>query len=206
MSAAVGYIANINAFVGGALSVCLNGFLIFTVLKSKSTTTGYHKWIAMSSAAFDFTFSILTAFACPRLAIDSSVLFVKGGIFVPFLYGRILLVIWIILLCTNIIISPSQFIFQYLQICRSQWMTIYGHRSFFIFLITFFLAWSAAAMLIIAAYPDEADLAFFNDIASHINLNEHRAYLVACLRPPTYSSTSSSVPTTRCSKTAGAAA
>ncbi|KAK5973899.1 hypothetical protein GCK32_022204, partial [Trichostrongylus colubriformis] len=112
----------------------------------------------------------------------SSVLFIKGGFRLPLLYGRCLLVIWIILLCTSIIVPPCLFVFQYIQVCRAQWMTLYGRRSFSLFLIPFGLAWSAASMLIVSAYPNDHDLAYFDDIASHMYMNEPRAYLVACLR------------------------
>uniref|UniRef100_A0A7I4YNQ1 G protein-coupled receptor n=1 Tax=Haemonchus contortus TaxID=6289 RepID=A0A7I4YNQ1_HAECO len=113
----------------------------------------------------------------------SSVMFMKGGLRLPLIYGRILLVIWIILLCTSIIVSPCLFIFQYLQVCRAQWMTVYGRRSFLLFLTPIGIAWSAASMLIICAYPDAHELAYFDNIALHLYLNEPRAYLVASFQP-----------------------
>ncbi|XGW26142.1 hypothetical protein V3C99_007055, partial [Haemonchus contortus] len=182
----ISIVANFNAGVSGVLSLCLNLFLILTITKGRSTIWGYYKWIIISSSIFDLTFSAINAFACPTVAAIgnlSSVMFVKGGFRLPIIYGRALLIIWIFLLCTSIIVSPCLFIFQYLQVCRAQWMTVYGRRSFLLFLTPIGIAWSAASMLIISAYPDVHELAYFDDIALHLYLNEPRAYLVASFRP-----------------------
>ncbi|VDO28274.1 unnamed protein product [Haemonchus placei] len=58
-------VANINAVVSGLFSLSLNGFIIVVILKGKSTSTGYYKWIIISTAIFDVTFSAINAFACP---------------------------------------------------------------------------------------------------------------------------------------------
>ncbi|VDO28273.1 unnamed protein product [Haemonchus placei] len=65
---------------------------------------------------------------------------------------------------------------------RAQWMTVYGRRSLLLFLTPIAIAWSAASILITSAYPDVHDVAYFDDIALHLYLNEPRAYLVASFR------------------------
>uniref|UniRef100_A0A7I4YP60 G_PROTEIN_RECEP_F1_2 domain-containing protein n=1 Tax=Haemonchus contortus TaxID=6289 RepID=A0A7I4YP60_HAECO len=185
MATHVSLVANINAVVSGLFSLSLNGFIIVVILKGKSTTTGYYKWIIISTAIFDVTFSVINAFACPTIAAigsESSVIIVKGGLQIPFLYGRILLIIWVILLCTSIVVSPCSFIFQYFQVCRAQWMALYGKRLLFALVIPFGLASVAASMLCVSAYPDAEDYSHFDPIALRLYLNEPRAYLVASLR------------------------
>ncbi|KAK6751969.1 hypothetical protein RB195_003407 [Necator americanus] len=177
--------ANINAYVSGAISICANTYLMIAISRSRvKAAIGLYRWMMVLSTAFDIVFSTLNAVACPTIAAVtnmSSVLFVKGGLFVPHSIGRALLNIWIALLCLSIIVSPCLFVFRYFQLCRRNWVALYGGRIFFVFLIPVLFSLLTAFMLNFAAYPSPEDIEYFSDIAYSINVNGYRAFLVASL-------------------------
>ncbi|EPB77011.1 hypothetical protein ANCCEY_03919 [Ancylostoma ceylanicum] len=111
----------------------------------------------------------------------SSLLIVKGGLEMPMHFRRVTLVLFIVLLCQSIVTPPCLFVFRYLQICKSNFLTNnYGHLKFLL-IIPVLMSGTASLMLCYASWPTEFDLKFFKDIAYEINVKRTTDFLVASL-------------------------
>ncbi|VDM53289.1 unnamed protein product [Angiostrongylus costaricensis] len=111
-------LSSINSYVFGVISISLNSFLIYVIRNRPSRVIGSYKQLMVACAGFDICFSAvyITFAATPEM---SALLIVNGGIEMPTICGRVLLVIFVLLFCQSLIIPPSMFVFRYLQICSS---------------------------------------------------------------------------------------
>ncbi|VDO23045.1 unnamed protein product, partial [Heligmosomoides polygyrus] len=110
--------------------------------------------------------STLTVFSAREY---SALLMVNGGFVLPEIWGRVLLIIFIFLLCHSIILPPCLFVFRYLQICRYDMVSP-----------TFLSVWTCGT-LCFAAWPTPSDLKHFAPIAFEINVRRNTTFLVATL-------------------------
>ncbi|EYB94662.1 hypothetical protein Y032_0168g160 [Ancylostoma ceylanicum] len=112
----------------------------------------------------------------------ASLLIVKGGITMPMAWARATLVIFMLLLCQSIVTPPCLFVFRYLQICKTNFLTNNYRVLRYLLLIPLFISTSSCAVVCFASWPTAFDLAFFDEIAVNINVQRNTTYLVATLQ------------------------
>ncbi|KAK6023321.1 hypothetical protein OSTOST_10896, partial [Ostertagia ostertagi] len=120
MSVAQSGLSTINSIIFGVAAIVLNIFLIYVIRKKATNLFGGYKHMMIAYAAFDAFFSAVDIICSPTFAATpemSALLIVNGGLEMPTICGRILLVLFVFLLCTSIVIPACLFVFRYLQIC-----------------------------------------------------------------------------------------
>ncbi|EPB78119.1 7TM chemoreceptor [Ancylostoma ceylanicum] len=170
--------------IASSLSIVLNTLLIYVAHGRKNSVIGPYRYMIIATSIFDLCFSIVSLIASPTIAAvtaESSVLFVKAGLKMSLSSGRFLLVCWIYLLCLSIVIPPCNFIFRYIQVCRTH--LVDRKRVFKIFLVPSLVAVLGATLLGFAAWPSPKDVRAFQNIAFRINTNTTKSFLVASLAP-----------------------
>ncbi|KJH41400.1 7TM chemoreceptor [Dictyocaulus viviparus] len=178
-------LSTINSCVFGFISIALNGFLIFVIYKQKSRVLESYKYVMIACAIFDICFSSVYIVASPTFAATtekSALLIVNGGIDMPTNCGRVLLIIFVFLFCQSIVISPSLFVFRYLQICRKHSTFQSFRRLRCLFLMLSSISTSVCGMICFAAWPTAMDLKQFTKIAYRINVSRNTTFLVATLQ------------------------
>ncbi|KAJ1347979.1 hypothetical protein KIN20_003181 [Parelaphostrongylus tenuis] len=117
--------------------------------------------------------------ATPKM---SALMIVNGGIEMPTICGRILLVIFVFLFCQSIIIPPTMFVFRYLQICRKCTLQQSFRWLKYFFMGSFLFSTAVCGMICFAAWPTALDLEIFSKIAYEINVARDTTFLVATLK------------------------
>ncbi|RCN46341.1 hypothetical protein ANCCAN_07635 [Ancylostoma caninum] len=119
--ATLGYSA-INSYVFGVISIVVNSLLIYVIQKRRSRVIGAYKHMMTACAILDICFSAVYILASPTFAATSemSALLIVNGGFLPLSVklDRVLLVLFVLLLCQSLVTPPCLFVFRYLQICR----------------------------------------------------------------------------------------
>ncbi|RCN45977.1 hypothetical protein ANCCAN_08014 [Ancylostoma caninum] len=170
--------------IASSLAIILNSLLICVARRRTNSVIGPYRYMIIATSIFDLCFSIVSLIASPTVAAvtnESSVLFVKAGLKMPLSFGRFILVCWIYLLCLSIVFPPCNFIFRYIQVCRTH---LVDHKSVpKIFVVPSLLAVLGATQLGFSAWPSPMDILAFESIAFHINTNTSKSFLVASLVP-----------------------
>ncbi|WKY06566.1 hypothetical protein Q1695_006612 [Nippostrongylus brasiliensis] len=166
----------------GILSVALNVLLLFVIWFRSLKIIGAFKYIMMASTVLDIMFSAVCIVSSPTIAstkLLSSVMIVSGGVKLPYNCSMAIMIFFVFLLCESIITPLCMFVFRYLQICRSHYLTDHYRRVRYLAIMPAFISSSTCAMFCFAAWPTESDLLKFNEIASTINVKWDSPYLVA---------------------------
>ncbi|KAK5973887.1 7TM chemoreceptor [Trichostrongylus colubriformis] len=163
----------------------LNMFLIYVIRTRATRFFGAYKYIMIACAVYDTFLSVIDIVCSPTFAATpemSALLIVNGGFVLPTIWGCLLLMVFVFLLCNSIVIPPCLFVFRYLQICRASYLKLHGQRLCFFLVLPFIFSTSICCMICFAAWPTESDILFFTDIAYDINVEGHNAFLVATLK------------------------
>ncbi|KAL6737143.1 hypothetical protein Aduo_010813 [Ancylostoma duodenale] len=180
----VGEISTINSYVFGGISIALNSLLILIICYRSVKVIGVYKYMMIASAVLDILFSAIYIVASPTFAAVkelSSLLIVKGGIPMPMAWARATLVIFMLLLCQSIVTPPCLFVFRYLQICKTIFLTNNYRMLRYLLFIPLIISTSSCALTCFASWPTAFDLVFFDEIAININVQRNTTYLVATL-------------------------
>ncbi|KIH46613.1 7TM chemoreceptor [Ancylostoma duodenale] len=180
----VGEISAINFYLFGSLSIFINAVLIFVLYKRSLRAVGAFKYLMITSAALDASFSLVSIIACPIfMAVDmmNSVLIMKGGFVLPSTTGRVSLALFLFLLCQSIVTPPCLFVFRYLQICRPKFLAFHQYRLRFLLLIPLVISATTCALLCFASWPTAFDRDHFESMVKNITEETDQGFLIATL-------------------------
>ncbi|RCN46340.1 hypothetical protein ANCCAN_07634 [Ancylostoma caninum] len=180
----VNEISATNFYFFGVLSIFINATLIYVLYKRSLRAVGAFKYLMITSAALDASFSLVSIVASPIfMAVDimDSVVIMKGGFVLPSTIGCVSLILFLFLLCQSIVTPPCLFVFRYLQICRAKFLAYHQNHLRFLLIIPLIISATTCALLCFASWPTAFDRDNFEPLVKNITEATGQGFLIATL-------------------------